>query len=121
MGQNWFLFYQKVTNGSRFWNFISVTWTLGVEEQFYLIMPIFASCLMKIKSKTNGILMLIILTVIFYKVASYLTQAYREGSVFMLPIHRFWEFLIGCTLSYYEINNRKDNQTNLKRKSLLDR
>ena len=90
-------------------------WSLGVEEQFYLIFPILIVLVWRHRSAT------LILSVI--AVASFalnvVTVRYSPSFAFYLPLTRFWEFLAGTLLAYdsvkfgwtarFEANARRDN------------
>src|SRR5512132_3488513 len=90
-------------------------WSLGVEEQFYLIFPILIVLVWRHRSAT------LILSVI--AVASFalnvVTVRYSPSFAFFLPLTRFWEFLAGTLLAYdsvkfgwtarFEANARRDN------------
>src|SRR5512132_795041 len=90
-------------------------WSLGVEEQFYLIFPILIVLVWRHRSAT------LILGVI--AVASFalnvVTVRYSPSFAFFLPLTRFWEFLAGTLLAYdsvkfgwtarFEANARRDN------------
>jgi peptidoglycan/LPS O-acetylase OafA/YrhL len=90
-------------------------WSLGVEEQFYLIFPILIFLVWRHRSAT------LILSVI--AVASFalnvVTVRYSPSFAFFLPLTRFWEFLAGTLLAYdsvkfgwtarFEANARRDN------------
>jgi peptidoglycan/LPS O-acetylase OafA/YrhL len=71
-------------------------WSLGVEEQFYLIFPILIFLVWRHRSAT------LILSVI--AVASFalnvVTVRYSPSFAFFLPLTRFWEFLAGTLLAY---------------------
>lgn len=77
------------------------TWSLGIEEQFYLIFPILSILILKFFRNyflSIGTL-LFILSLIF---AEYMIPINPELN-FYLPLSRFWELLIGSALAYKEI------------------
>jgi peptidoglycan/LPS O-acetylase OafA/YrhL len=90
-------------------------WSLGVEEQFYLIFPVLMVLVWRHRSAS------LILGVI--AVASFalnvVTVRYSPSFAFYLPFTRFWEFLAGTLLAYdsvkfgwaarFEPNARRDN------------
>jgi peptidoglycan/LPS O-acetylase OafA/YrhL len=90
-------------------------WSLGVEEQFYLIFPVLIALGWRHRSAT------LILSVI--AVASFalnvVTVRYSPSFAFYLPLTRFWEFLAGALLAYdsvkfgwaarFEANAQRDN------------
>jgi peptidoglycan/LPS O-acetylase OafA/YrhL len=71
-------------------------WSLGVEEQFYLVFPVLIVSLWRHRAAN------LILSVI--AVASFalnvVTVRYYPSFAFYLPLTRFWEFLAGTLLAY---------------------
>ena len=86
------------------------TWSLGVEEQFYLIYPLLLYFLFKsIKSQkekriSSVFFILLAILVIF---TFYFADENPE-LVFYFPLFRFWEFLAGCSLFFISINFTKN-------------
>lgn len=70
------------------------TWTLGVEEQYYLIFPpILLACL---KWRRAAMLpMVAVLGGMSFALALWLAQAWPQGAFYLLP-SRFWEFAVGA-------------------------
>ena len=86
------------------------TWSLGVEEQFYLIFPILALAVFKYAKKyLLQILFLLLLGSLFY--AEFMSQRNSELN-FFLPISRVWELAVGSLLAYKAINYKKENINN---------
>ena len=71
------------------------TWSLGVEEQFYLVFPFFLSSLLILFKGNIKKIGIIFLLLIFIGV--FFTYIYQENSklIFYSPLFRFWEFLLG--------------------------
>ena len=90
----YYLFLQKDYFDTVFDDPLAHTWSLGVEEQFYLIFPIFLYLLLKLKSDLKNILIFLILIL----VGVALTLNFQENIklTFYSPIFRFWEFLFGA-------------------------
>jgi peptidoglycan/LPS O-acetylase OafA/YrhL len=94
----YYLFSKKDYFDNVFEDVYGHTWSLGVEEQFYIIFPLFLFFLYKILRKNNFQVYLISILIIF---GILLTFKFSENLqlIFYSPIFRFWEFLLGC-LSY---------------------
>lgn len=94
-------------------NAFTHTWSLGVEEQIYLLYP----CLLKITgffneqtSKTFSLITICALSIISAFVLMILPGHTTGGAAYLLPFGRFWEFGIGCIaclLSLYFRNHKK--------------
>lgn len=77
------------------------TWSLGVEEQFYLIWPILLVIVTKITPKPSHILFLLLLIFITTLIVSdYATSLFASASYYLLP-SRFFELAIGGLLAIY--------------------
>jgi len=78
------------------------TWSLGIEEQFYLIFPIIVFTIFKFFRKffLTIIFLLVILSLQFSE-----SMEIRNSALnFYMPFSRFWELLTGAMLAYREIN-----------------
>jgi peptidoglycan/LPS O-acetylase OafA/YrhL len=75
------------------------TWSLAVEEQFYIIYPLVLAPLYSRNKKILYLLMAIIL-VISLMASFYVTRIHFE-TAFYLPFTRAWELLIGCFVAFY--------------------
>jgi peptidoglycan/LPS O-acetylase OafA/YrhL len=86
------------------------TWSLSVEEQYYIIFPIFFMLIFKYFKK-QIIHFLIISLIISLSIADWGSKNYPSFNFYILPT-RGWELLAGSILSYYEIKNghRSKNQ-----------
>ena len=73
-------------------------WSLGIEEQFYIIWPLIIW--FSWTRKFN-----IIYTIVFVGLASFLLNIFTLGNnpvaTFYSPLSRFWELLIGSLLAYF--------------------
>jgi peptidoglycan/LPS O-acetylase OafA/YrhL len=89
-------------------------WSLGVEEQFYLVWP----ALMFLGSRKKGGT-LVILKIIFLLSfgANIVLTTINEPAAFYLPFSRFWELMLGSILaiapfhSFARLNPKEDNAT----------
>ena len=91
----YYLFSKKDYFDNVFEDVFGHTWSLGVEEQFYLIFPFFLYVLYKIFSKKNNQIFFLLIIILS---GVYLTFKFSENLqlIFYSPIFRFWEFLLGC-------------------------
>ena len=75
------------------------TWSLGIEEQFYVIYPIFLLILLsKTKNFNSNSIFLSIISLFTF--ISIFVFDIDNLNVFYNPFFRFWEFLIGCSISF---------------------
>lgn len=73
------------------------TWSLGVEEQFYLLFPLFLLIILKIKKNVTFIISSFIL---FWFLVSIFVGRVDYQFNFYLPFSRFWELLFGAILVF---------------------
>ncbi|MET0182236.1 MAG: acyltransferase family protein, partial [Caulobacterales bacterium] len=78
------------------------TWSLGVEEQFYLAFPILMVLLGK-RSTTTKFVLLAVMAVVSFALCVWRTEV-AQSSAFYLPMFRAWEFLIGVVLALAPAN-----------------
>lgn len=87
-------------------------WSLGVEEQFYLIFPILLFIIYK--TNLNFILTLTIFSVVSFCLNRNGINHHQQTTSFYLPWCRFWELSLGAILAYiinYHSNFLKKIQT----------
>jgi peptidoglycan/LPS O-acetylase OafA/YrhL len=77
-------------------------WSLGIEEQFYIVWPIVLWCAWRLKISI-GLLLLVLIT------CSFALNIYRSGhdstfSFFALQT-RSWELLLGACMAYFSLKN----------------
>jgi peptidoglycan/LPS O-acetylase OafA/YrhL len=88
------------------WYFFSNTpllhlWSLGVEEQFYLLWPAFLIAVWKFERSRLGVLAAI--TAISFALNVSTISSNQLGS-FYLPSSRLWELSLGSALAYVKLN-----------------
>jgi peptidoglycan/LPS O-acetylase OafA/YrhL len=84
------------------------TWSLGLEEQFYILYPIALLAVFRYSKKHLGIFMLIGI-ILSLLLAEYLSRYYPSANFYLLP-SRGWELLVGAYIAYRE--NNKSAQVN---------
>lgn len=78
------------------------TWSLSVEEQFYLIFPVIAIVAFKY-FRAHFLTIIVALSLISLQFAE-LMDARNSSLNFYLPFSRFWELAVGSILAYRELN-----------------
>lgn len=74
-------------------------WSLGVEEQFYIFLPLLLWICFRFHSR---ILIWLLSALLISFFVNLYTVTYSPSSAFFLPQSRFWELLIGSTLAALE-------------------
>jgi len=77
-------------------------WSLGIEEQFYLIWP--PILLLLWKRLPNILMAILCIALASFTINVYLVNS-RPVADFYLPFTRFWELLVGGLLAYISLNN----------------
>lgn len=79
-------------------------WSLGVEEQYYIVWPLLVAFIWK----RSGNFLAIVLPILIGSLALNLfVFNSHSGSTFYSPITRFWELMIGSLLAYASVHNIK--------------
>ena len=84
------------------------TWSLGVEEQFYLVFPILAIVAFKYFRK-HFLTILVGLSLLSLQFAE-LMEVRNSDLNFYLPFSRFWELAVGSMLAYRELYYKPSNE-----------
>ncbi len=82
------------------------TWSLGIEEQFYLIYPILLFILLKNFSSSNIKTIIIFILLIILSKSFSLIISENQILNFYFPFARFWELLVGCFLFFIFKDNK---------------
>lgn len=73
------------------------TWSLGVEEQFYIVLPILAAVFIRV-SKSSATKPLLVVTVLSMAASIVVTQTNPQAAFYLLPT-RFWELSLGALIA----------------------
>lgn len=76
-------------------------WSLGVEEQFYLLFPLFIWLGLKLRRQVFMLLLLLAIGSLWLSEARVSTHA---GWAYYHPVSRIWELLAGSLLAYAELH-----------------
>ena len=87
-------------------NPLLMTWSLGVEEQFYLFFPLLMLAMSRMRSRSI-LVALSVLSFGSFLVASSLLHTYPVIAFYFLP-SRAWELGLGTILGIFEVNERLD-------------
>src|SRR6478736_853600 len=72
-------------------------WSLGIEEQFYILWPALLWVVFRLKAKVGRLLIVLFLASFAINVALTITDI---SAAFYLPVSRFWELLAGAALAW---------------------
>lgn len=89
------------------------TWSLAVEEQIYLFLPIFFYIFLKFNNKNKILIILFFISFLSLSFAYFFSSQFPKLN-FYLPFSRIWEFFFGSIIGLYEIkkqNMKKFNNT----------
>ncbi|MDB6145587.1 MAG: putative acyltransferase protein [Pseudomonas sp.] len=77
------------------------TWSISVEEQFYITWPVALIVISKLKHKKQGVIILFGIFILSFAVSQYLSENHRNVAYFLL-LSRFFELMTGCMYSKYQ-------------------
>jgi peptidoglycan/LPS O-acetylase OafA/YrhL len=92
-----------------------MTWSLGVEEQFYLLFPLLVVVLYR-RGRRTLFLTIFLLSAASFAFSIFQTARHPEAAFYMLP-SRWWELGVGTLLGAYRLEH--GNQTNQRRRPQL--
>ncbi|MDA8709372.1 acyltransferase [Gammaproteobacteria bacterium] len=95
------------------------TWSLGVEEQYYLVFPLLMILIWPLKiNKIFFILLLLSILSFFLSVYLSSIPEFKTINFYLLP-SRFWELLAGSMCAIYLIDKTSNNSISLIWKNIL--
>lgn len=91
-------------------------WSLGVEEQFYIVWPVLLGIVWKFKHEFLRITLLVAAASFMLNV---LTVSDHPVAAYYSPLARFWELMVGGLLAYVTLHTPERLQDNKVLKALL--
>ena len=92
------------------------TWSLGIEEQFYIIFPFLIS-IIYLKNKNNFIFIFLIFFFISL-IGARIGTIHHKNDIFYITLFRIFEFIPGSILAYMEVEKGKNLKNNFVEKVL---
>lgn len=86
-------------------------WSLGVEEQFYILWPILIIAALRVKA---NLLIVLSSVVIISLLISIIFSASNPDFAFFLPFSRIWELGLGGLVGFYHAQQKSEGFTNKK-------
>jgi len=113
-GSNFFFYFSTTEYGadSALLKPLLHTWSLGVEEQFYIVVPIIILVIWKF-ARASLLTLLIGMLIISIQFAD-IMEVRNSGLNFFLPFSRFWELLVGSALAFIELKYGRSKNPILK-------
>lgn len=91
-------------------------WSLGIEEQFYLVYPVLIYFIWK--RRLHFFIAILLVAFISFSLNIYLAQVGSKAPNYYLPVTRFWELMLGALLAYGLLNH-PNNKLIAKNKNIL--
>lgn len=105
-GSNFFFYYSTTDYGanSALLKPLLHTWSLGIEEQFYIVFPIIILLIWRF-ARLSLLTLLIGMLLLSVQFADVMAVNWRNSEAFnfFLPFTRFWELLVGSLLAFVEL------------------
>lgn len=76
-------------------------WSLSVEEQFYLIYPVFLSVILRLNWKLNATFWIVLATALLSFLGFIYSRRHFPDAGFFWSIFRAWELLAGCLVAIF--------------------
>lgn len=80
------------------------TWSLAVEEQFYVVFPLLLLLLWRF-GKSTILVLIIIIAFVSFALSEWGLRAHQEANFYLLPT-RAWELMIGSLTAFYLFRNK---------------
>lgn len=114
-GSNFFFYFTTTQYGaeSSLLKPLLHTWSLGVEEQFYIVFPIVAIIAFKF-FRSHFLTIIVALCLLSLQLADMLAVKHPDLN-FYLTSSRFWELAVGSMLAYRELNDKALEESFLTR------
>jgi len=88
-------------------------WSLGIEEQFYIIWPLVILACFRLDTAKKRLLISCSLIFIISYICSVITIKYTGGANYYSPASRFWELMLGAIVSSLKFCNIKTSVSKL--------
>ena len=82
-------------------------WSLGIEEQYYLLWPVLL--FLASRQKHGALVLLLCVGLTSFAFNIYITSA-DHALAYYLPVTRFWELMVGSALAYLAVRRRSESQ-----------
>jgi len=77
-------------------------WSLGVEEQYYIVWPLALFVLWKYASRRVAVALIVLAMLLSFSSSVFLSASHATAA-FYLPVTRIWELLFGSILAWFEV------------------